>query len=453
MKLHFSIAAFILFLVNISPIFLSLITGFSRQSVLDLPFILFYLFCLSIAIMGVYFGNMIRIKGYPKFKLLPERFEKIIENKPTTLVVLILIIQISYLTILISSIDNFWEKIAKLIQLDFYSLRYELVESAYKGVRSGGEKSVEILLKNLDRLFVIAANIINGFIVNIKKNATRDRLIFLPITFILMALSVIRGSRTVFVVSIISFLIGISYGRIKKSNPIEKVNFKTESSILKRDKIEKRNYKLIVITIISVGLIIVGKITNDRVGRMDVKNLWLKRYEINIGASTKYCNKLCNNPIIAGATGYTLSPFLYSKKEFDKQLNNPGISEGFGLGYKSFWFPHQALNKIPIINKITAANKDNWLNNLEYNHSRNNLKRSSWRGLIHDYIYDWGIYFAPFAIFFSYSLVGYLEGLSKRSNGLKSLLCSTVSILFSILSIAIQPFNSLFLLAIIAILL
>ena len=32
---------------------------------------------------------------------------------------------------------------------------------------------------------------------------------------------------------------------------------------------------------------------------MDVKNVWLGRYVNNIGASTKYCNKLCNNPVIA----------------------------------------------------------------------------------------------------------------------------------------------------------
>ena len=51
---------------------------------------------------------------------------------------------------------------------------------------------------------------------------------------------------------------------------------------------------------------------------MDVKNVWLGRYVNNIGASTKYCNKLCNNPVIAGASGYTISPLLYSKKEFDK---------------------------------------------------------------------------------------------------------------------------------------
>ena len=69
---------------------------------------------------------MIRIKNYPKFKLLPINLDKIIEKKPTSLIILILILEISYLTFLTSSIDNFWEKITKLIQLDFYSLRYEL---------------------------------------------------------------------------------------------------------------------------------------------------------------------------------------------------------------------------------------------------------------------------------------------------------------------------------------
>tara|TARA_A100000164_G_scaffold219285_1_gene194614 strand:+ start:661 stop:1872 length:1212 start_codon:yes stop_codon:yes gene_type:complete len=403
--------------------------------------------------MGIYFGNMIRIKNYPNFRILPNNLDKIIEKKPTIIVIIIMILEISYLTVLISSIDNFWEKINKLIQLDFYSLRYELIDNAYKSTRDAGDKSISSLLKNLDRFVLIAYSAINAYFINSKRNATRDRLIFIPLFLIFIGLTVIKGSRTGFVISILSFVIGLSYGNSIKEQNTEDGYIKNEMNLLKRSKKKKRNFKLIIIAIITISLLIVGKITNDRVGRMDIKNDWLGRYVKNMGASTKYCNKLCNNPVIAGASGYTISPFLYSKKEFDKQLENSGISEGFGLGYKSFWFPHQVLMRIPIIKKITYDNKDNWLKNLEYNHPRNRLRKSSWRGLIHDYIFDWGIYFGPIAIFFSYSFVGYLEGLSKRSKGLKSLICSIISILFSVLSIAIQPFNILFPLAIFAIIL
>ena len=446
-------AAFILFLVNISPIFLSLITGFSRDIVFDLPFIIFYLICLFISIMGIYFGNMIRIKNYVKFILLPSNIDKLIERKPTKLIILILILEIIYLTYLTSSIDNLWEKITKLIQLDFYSLRYELATNVYKSARDGGDRSISSLVANLNRLILIVIGAINGYLINSKRNTIRDRFTFLPIYIIFAGLTLIRGSRTLFVISIISFIIGISYGNSIKDQNISHENIENESNLLKRSKKNNRNFKLGIFAIITISLIIIGKITNDRVGRMDVKNIWLNRYVINIGATTKYCNMLCNNPIIAGATGYTISPFLYSKKEFDKQIKNSGISEGFGLGYKSFWFPHQVLMRIPIIKKITSGNRENWLKNLENNHSRNSLRKTSWRGLVHDYIFDWGIYFGPIAIFFSYSFVGYLEGLSKRSKGLKSLICSIMSILFALLSIAIQPFNIFLPIAIFAILL
>ena len=449
MKLNFSIAAFILFLVNISPIFLSLITGFGRDVVFEMPFIIFYIFCLLVAIMGVCFGNKIRIYKFPKFKLLPKNLETIFESKPLLLVVFILILEISYLIIYISSIENFWVKVNELIQFDFYSLRYQLKETTYKSNADGVNKIISTIFKNLDRFLLIAFNAINGYLVNYKRNINRDRAIFLPLSIILISLTIIKGSRTPFVFSIISFLIGLSYGRNLTEKKIKNEFTKTQSKLLKNLKIEKRNFQLLIISTIILGLVIVGKITNDRVGRTFTK-IWLRRYERNLGATSKYCNKLCNNTIIAGASGYTISPFLYSKKEFDKQLENSGISEGFGLGYKSFWLPHQAINKFPKIEKITAANKNNWLNNLKYNHPRNFLKRSSWRGLIHDYIFDWGIYFAPVAIFFSFSFVGYLEGLAKRSKGFKSLLCSITSILFALLSIATTPFGPFLPIAILA---
>ena len=129
------------------------------------------------------------------------------------------------------------------------------------------------------------------------------------------------------------------------------------------------------------------------------------------------------------------------------------MTSGFGLGYKSFWFPHQVISRIPLINKVTKDNKNNWNQNLISYQIRNRLKRSAWRGLVHDYIFDWGLFFAPFTIFFSYSFLGYLEGLGKRSKGFKSLFCTTISVLMSILSIATTPFGPLFPLALLAILL
>ena len=47
------------------------------------------------------------------------------------------------------------EKLIKLLQLDFfYSLRYEMVETAYRGTREGGDRTAAILVKNLDRIII-----------------------------------------------------------------------------------------------------------------------------------------------------------------------------------------------------------------------------------------------------------------------------------------------------------
>jgi hypothetical protein len=265
-------------------------------------------------------------------------------------------------------------------------------------------------------------------------------------------MTIYKGSRTTFVTAIVAFLIGLNYSKNLKKELIEE-NLVENKIILNKKISSSKSFERIVIIIITISFLIIGKITSDRVGRVDVKSIWLERYVINFGASTKLCNKLCENPIIAGASGYTVGPYLYSKSEFERQLKFKQNYSGFGLGYKSFWFTNQLISRIPIVNKIAKENKENWQQNLNTYHIRNKLKRSAWRGFVHDYIFDWGIYFAPFTIFFAYSIVGYLEGLGKRSKGFKSLFCSTIAILMSILSIAIQPFGPILPLALFAIIL
>ena len=119
-------------------------------------------------------------------------------------------------------------------------MRYELLENPYKSARNVGDKGIATLLKNLNSLVLIAYNAINGFLINSKRNAIRDRLIFLPLTIIFIGLSIIRGSRTGFVMSIIAFIVGLYYGTNIEAQNIEDDYIKKESNLLKYLKREKK---------------------------------------------------------------------------------------------------------------------------------------------------------------------------------------------------------------------
>ena len=189
-----------------------------------------------------------------------------------------------------------------------------------------------------------------------------------------------------------------------------------------------------------------AKITNDRVGRFDGM-VWLQRYEKNMGADSSLCNDLCSNPVIAGLTGYTISTYLMSKAQYTFHQQGLVSPSEYGLGYKSYWFINRIFAKFPLglVRKFSEDGKTIYRDHDNKFYSHNQLSKSAWRGLLHDYVFDWGLIFSFFMVFPPYYIVGLVYRRGIEANSISSkLFAQAVSIAAVILSIAIQPFGPLF---------
>lgn len=154
---------------------------------------------------------------------------------------------------------------------------------------------------------------------------------------------------------------------------------------------------------------------------------WQLRYDllpISFPASSSSTNCLlgCNNPAFVGLFAYATGHVSYSLEVFDDMLEEQRYFPVDPFGYKTFWLFNRAIcnSKLPFISSDACKSSDNWDN---YRKSKGRLSQIftfEWRGILTDYIFDWGILVAPIAASLSFFSFGFLYKCLQVSSGINS---------------------------------